>query len=200
MANHPGALPPLTIAAAEAQAVANSPAVATLEAEIRAARCHCLQVGLPPNPTAGYLASEIGNEGQAGQQGAFLGQTFIRGGKLSRAQGVAAQEVRRLEQRLAVERLRLLTDTRIAFYDCQLGQREVELTGRLRETSARAADISSELFEAREAPLTDKLQAEIENRRGGGPRGPGGGPPGAPPPPRGGALGGHTTRHPPGGG
>ena len=36
------------------------------------------QAGLRPNPRVGYTAGEVGNEGTAGQQGAFIGQEFVR--------------------------------------------------------------------------------------------------------------------------
>lgn len=155
----------LTLETVERVAVQRSPAIAGLEARVRAARWQCLQEGLPPNPSAGYLAAEVGNEGAAGQQGAYVSQTFIRGGKLGYAQAVASKESKRLEQALAAERMRVLTDTRTAFYEVFLTQLAVDLAGRLTETSERAAAASVELVEAGEGRVTDRLQAEIETRR-----------------------------------
>lgn len=155
----------LTLAEAERAAVASSPVIRELEARIKAARCACVQARLPPNPTAGYVASEVGNEGQAGQQGAFVGQQFLRGGKLTYAQAVAAKEARRLEQVLAVERLRLLTSVRTGMLNVSLAQREVELARKLVEVSKDAVETSQQLVEAGEGRKSEVLQAQIEQRR-----------------------------------
>lgn len=156
---------PLTLADVEAMAVDTSPSIRALQARVTAARWECVQAGLPPNPTAGYTAGEIGNDGAAGQHGAYVGQQFIRGGKLGYAQAVAAKEARRREQQLAAERQRVLTDVRTVFYEVFLASREVTLTRRLTGLSSRAAETSQALLEAGEGRRTDVLQAEIENRR-----------------------------------
>ena len=85
----------LTMEALEQMALANSPAIAQSAARVRALRGKWVQVGLPPNPTAGYVASEIGNEGAAGQQGGFIGQNFITAKKLQRNRAVVAAEIDR---------------------------------------------------------------------------------------------------------
>ena len=51
-----------------------------------------LQACRRPNPTVGYVASEIGNDGKAGQQGVFVEQEFIRGNKLELSHDVASRE------------------------------------------------------------------------------------------------------------
>ena len=79
----------------EQWALQYQPTLAESAALVDAGRWNRLQVGLPPNPTLGYLASEIGDEGRAGQQGGFVEQTFIRGGKLPLNRAVAQHEVER---------------------------------------------------------------------------------------------------------
>ncbi|TWT99664.1 Cobalt-zinc-cadmium resistance protein CzcC precursor [Botrimarina colliarenosi] len=157
----------LTLADAESRALSISPSLAALRAEVTAARWECVQAGLPPNPTGGYLASEVGNDGRAGQQGAYLGQQFIRGGKLDYAQSVAAREARVREQLYDVERLRLLTDVRTVFVDTYLSQLEIELADQLLGLSLKGVDTSNKLIEAGEGRRTDVLQAEIESQRAG---------------------------------
>lgn len=149
----------------EAMALTAHPAIAEAAANVQAARCECLQVGLPPNPTVGYQASEIGNEGQAGQQGFYVGQQFVRGNKLELNRAVAAREVQRLEQVLAAVRLRVLTQVRTTFFEVYLAQRELELTSQLVEVSQQAVDTVQGLVEAQESRRTDLIQAEIEASR-----------------------------------
>ncbi|WP_231943636.1 TolC family protein [Aeoliella mucimassa] len=156
---------PLTLEEAESIAIASHPAIAEQQAMIRAARGECLQVGLAPNPTAGYTASEVGNEGNAGQQGLYVGQQFIRGNKLQLNRQVASQQVHVLEQQLTAEMLRVRTRVRIALYKVLLTQRQVDLTTGLVDVSKQAAKTVSDLFDAKEARRLDVLQAQIESDR-----------------------------------
>lgn len=155
----------IQLADVEALALSLHPTLAEAAALIEAAKCHTLQVGLPPNPTVGYSGTEIGNEGRAGQQGFFVGQKFIRGNKLELNRVVACQEVKRLEQELAAQRLRILTNVRTLFFEVYLAQRELELTIQLEDLSAKAAESVHKLFAADEVRKTDLIQAEIENKR-----------------------------------
>lgn len=155
----------LTLTDAEALALASHPAIAEAESRVRAARANRLQVGLPPNPSVGYLGSEIGNEGAGGQQGVYVGQQFIRGNKLQLNRQVASREVRKREQMLTAERLRVLTTVRVLFFDAYLAQREVALSDQLLEVSRQAARSVKQLLEAQEARRIDVLQAEIERDR-----------------------------------
>src|SRR5690606_13600819 len=82
----------LTLAEVESLAIAANPTLAEAAARVRAARGEQHQVGLAPNPVVGYAASEIGDEGRAGQQGMLVGQEFIRGNKLGLNRAVAGRE------------------------------------------------------------------------------------------------------------
>jgi cobalt-zinc-cadmium efflux system outer membrane protein len=59
----------LTLEELERLALANNPTLAQAQARIQAARGNWVQVEIKPNPVIGYAANEIGNEGEAGQQG-----------------------------------------------------------------------------------------------------------------------------------
>ena len=156
---------PLSLDSAEAIALDSHPGIYEAAARVRAARGNCVQVGLPPNPEFGYMGSEMGNDGAAGQQGLYAGQTFIRGNKLGLNRQVAVQQVREQQQLLEAEKLRVLTAVRIAFYDAYLAQREVELSEALVGVSTKASDSVQQLFEAQEARRIDVLQANIELNR-----------------------------------
>ena len=82
----------------EQMALSNNPAIAQSEARVLALRCKLVHVGLPPNPTAGYTASEIGNDGAAGQHGAFFGQDFITAKKLQRNRAIVSAEISQAAQ------------------------------------------------------------------------------------------------------
>ncbi len=120
------------------------------------------QAGLYPNPRAGYQASEIGDEGQAGQQGAFIAQEFVTAGKLQLARDVAAHAVQQAQWALAAQRQRVQNDVRHAFYDVLVAQRSVELTDQLLLIGKQGTKAAEQLLKAKEVSRVDVLQARIE--------------------------------------
>jgi cobalt-zinc-cadmium efflux system outer membrane protein len=155
----------LTLADAESLALAANPTLAEAAARVRAARGEQYQVGLPPNPIYGYSATEIGDEGRAGQQGLMVGQEFIRGNKLGLNRVVASREAERLEQVFVAQQQRVLTDVRIAFFDAFLAQRRHVLAENLQTIGRQAVATANALIEAQEGRRTDLLLAEIEGQR-----------------------------------
>ena len=151
----------LTLQALEQMAMSTNPAVAQSSARVRALRGKWAQVGLPPNPTAGYVGSEVGNDGRGGQQGGYVGQTFITAGKLQRDRAIVAAEITRAEQQLAATQRRVVTDVRHAYYQALLAQRRLELAEELLQVTTEAADASKSLVDAEEIPLAGLLQTQI---------------------------------------
>ncbi len=148
----------------EQLARAGNPSLAQAEARIRALRGRWVQAGLPPNPSAGYLASEIGDDGRAGQQGGYVGQEFITGGKLRLNRAVVAQEIQRAEYQWAAMQLRVQTDVRRAYYSALVAQRRADLSTELVRVSGEAVSASRELIEAEEIPRAGLLQTEVEQQ------------------------------------
>jgi cobalt-zinc-cadmium efflux system outer membrane protein len=152
----------MTLPEAEQLALARHPQVLEALAALEAARGRWLQAGLKPNPSAGYSASEIGNDGQAGQQGAYVGQTFVRGGKLQLSRAVASHEIAMRQQAIIAAEQRVLADVRVAFYDLLILQDRATILQKLVELTQQAEATAQQLFDARESPKTDYLQARIE--------------------------------------
>lgn len=143
-------------------ALQNNPTLSQAQARVQAARGIWQQVGLYPNPVAGYSGGEMGNEGAAGQQGGFVGQEFVTGGKLRLNRQVACQEIIRLQRELAAQQFRVLTDVRTSFYDVLVAQRTVELTERLVKIAEEGVQAAEALLKAKEASRVDLLQARVE--------------------------------------
>lgn len=152
----------LELAEFEAWGYGNNPAIAKAAAQVRSAQGNWLQVGLPPNPTAGYSSSEVGQDGRAGQQGAYVGQEVVTAGKLRRNRAIAIQEVRQAEQNLATARLRVQTDVRAAFYEALYAQKKVELADSLLRITSEAAKSAQSLLDAQEGSRYELLQARVE--------------------------------------
>lgn len=152
----------LTLSDLEAMALLQNPAVAEAAARVRALQGNYVQVGLPPNPTAGYTSSEIGDNGRAGQQGAYIGQQFITGGKLWLNRAVAFREVQRAQQWFAAAQQRVLTDVRVSFYEVLIAQQRLAVTEKLFDVGRQGVDAVEALLKAQEASRTDLLQSMIE--------------------------------------
>src|SRR5215467_14090166 len=73
-------------------AVDHNPTLKQAQAEIRAAEGRKRQAGMYPNPTVGYIGEQIsGGPQRGGEQGAFVQQDIVLGGKLGAAKRVVEQ-------------------------------------------------------------------------------------------------------------
>lgn len=145
----------------EEVALADHPALLEMQARVDAAHGRWTQVGLNPNPTAGFSMQEIGNEGSAGQIGAFVSQQFITADKLELNRSAAAFEIQQAEERLAAQQLRVLTDVRSAFYSLLVAQERVTVAEELHDIAQQAVERARQLVKEQE-PRTVLTQAAIE--------------------------------------
>jgi cobalt-zinc-cadmium efflux system outer membrane protein len=152
----------MTLTDLEALAEHNNPTLAQAAARVEAARAECVQAGLYPNPRIGYHATEIGDEGQGGQQGAFISQEFVTANKLQRGRDVANQSVEQALWACQAQRDRVLGDVRRAFYDVLVAQQTVALTDQLVRVGEEGVRAAEALFGAKEVSRVDVLQARIE--------------------------------------
>lgn len=150
-----------TLESYEALAIESNPTLVELQASVDAANGRWLQVGLRPNPVAGVSVQELGNEGAAGQFGAFVGQKYITADKLELNRNSASWKVKQIEQRLAAQRMRVLTDVRIGFYSVRVAQERVVVAKDLYRIAHEAVEKAREMVKVQE-PLTVLGQAEIE--------------------------------------
>jgi cobalt-zinc-cadmium efflux system outer membrane protein len=152
----------LTLEQLEQKALASNPSIRRLAALVNAARGNTLQVGLLPNPSVGYEGQQLGSGGLAEQHGVLFSQEIVRGGKLRLNRAVADRERMRLEQELAAQTQRVLTDVRIAFVQVLLAQRQIELTNSLIRIGSEAMQSVEALHKAGDVGKADILQAQIE--------------------------------------
>lgn len=152
----------LTLEELEQRALVSNPSLRRFAALVGAARGNALQVGLPPNPSIGYEGQQLGSGGLAEQHGVLFSQEIVRGGKLRLSRAVANSERIRIEQQLAAQQQRVLTDARIAFYQVLLAQRQIEITDSLIQISNEGSRSVDSLFKANEVGRADVLQAQLE--------------------------------------
>ena len=150
----------------ERMALANNPTLAQAQANIRVSAGLAQQVGLYPNPTVGYYGDEIrGGYYGGGKQGGFITQTIITGGKLKAARRVAQMLTQEAETSGDAQRLRILNNVRMLFYQALANQRLVEVRQSLTKLTADATQTSKQLANIGQADRPDVLQAEIEQQQ-----------------------------------
>jgi len=152
----------LTLAEAEALALANHPAMREAEGLVRAARGEWLQVGLRPNPAIGYLGDEIGNQGRAGFQGGYVSQEFVTAGKLGLNRAVAIREISAAEQRLERTRRQIVTTVRMYYYESLAAERSVAFSHQLLQIGSQSLQSSELRLKALEGTQAAVLQSQVE--------------------------------------
>ena len=158
--------PGLRLEEFERMALANNPTMAQVQANVRISAGRARQAGLYPNPTVGYYGDEIrGGYSNGGKQGGFISQTIVTGGKLRAARRVADLLTREAETTGEVQRLRILNNVRMLFYQVLADQRLVEVRQNLAKLAADATKTSHQLFNVGQADRPDVLQAEVEQQQ-----------------------------------
>jgi outer membrane protein, heavy metal efflux system len=156
----------LTLGELEQMAVSGNPTLAQAAAEIRAAAGRKAQSGLYPNPTVGYQGEQIrgGTQG-GGEQGFFMSQDIVLGGKLGLNRRVFEQEKKQAEAEGEEQRLRVINSVRLLYYQALAAQEMVDLRRKLSKLAEDAVNTSHQLGNVGQADQPDVLQAEIEGEQ-----------------------------------
>ena len=150
----------------EQMALANNPTMAQVQANLRMAAGLSRQAGLYPNPTVGYYGDEIrGGYTRGGKQGGFISQTIVLGGKLQAARRVAELHTKEVETSGQLQRLSILNNVRMLFYQVLGAQRFVEVRQDLAKLARDATQTSYQLGNVGQADRPDVLQAEVEEQQ-----------------------------------
>lgn len=152
----------LTLAKLEQLTLENHPTLAQGRAQLDGARGNWIQAGLPPNPVVGYSGQQLGSAGLAEQQGVFVGQEFVTGGKRRLDRQIATWKIQRAERELQTLRIRVITDVRIAYYEVLVAQRRRELIVDLVRVSEQGVHLAEALFQGGEVSEADPLRALLE--------------------------------------
>ncbi len=156
----------LSLAELEQLALATNPTMAQVRANMQVAAGLVKQAGLYPNPTVGYYGDEIrGGSYAGGEEGAFVSQTIVLGGKLGAARRVAKLEASEAGTSSDIQRLRVLNNVRALFYDVLAAQRMIEVRQNLARLAGDALQTSRQLGNVGQADRPDILQAEVEQQQ-----------------------------------
>ena len=95
----------------------------------------------------------------------FVEQTIPLGGKLRLSRDVFQKTIEQAEAVRDLQRLRILSSVRQAFYSVLLTERRIEVQERLAALASEAVGVTAQLFNVGAADRPDYLEIEIESRR-----------------------------------
>jgi outer membrane protein, heavy metal efflux system len=156
---------PFTLEQLQQFALEQNPTLVQARAETWKAYGRWRQAGLYPNPHVGYSGQEIGNAGTAGQQGFFVSQRFVTGGKLELSRQVAAREQQQAQQMVTAQEFRVVNGVRAEFYELLTVERKVQLATELLEIAREFEELNQRRFEALQVSRIDVLQSRLERER-----------------------------------
>lgn len=148
-----------TLAELESLALAGNPTLAAAEASQAAAQGLKEQVGTPPNPTLGYFGQQLADK-DTEQNGLFIEQEFVRGGKLALNQAILEGTAAAQAAVLETQQQRVLTDVRLRFYEALAAQQQLNLTRDFLQVVRRGLEIAQARQAAEEGTLIETLQAQ----------------------------------------
>ena len=141
----------------------NNPTLKQAAALVRNSAGLARQAGLWPNPSVGYQGEQIrGGSYGGGEQGGFIQQNIVLGGKLRLRQNVFDQERKVNEIGVEERKLNVAGAVRIQFYTALAQLRTVEIRRHLLQLSMDAAATAHQLANVGQADAPDILQAEVE--------------------------------------
>jgi outer membrane protein, heavy metal efflux system len=155
--------PTITLAQLEQMALTNNPTLAEAAALVREAAGRKQQSGLYPNPTVGYTGAQIrGGSFRGGEQGFFVQQEIVLGGKLGLNRRIYQQEENQAQVEAQEQRQRVLSNVRLAYVAALAAQRTLELRRELSQLANQAVAVSHQLANVGEADAPDVLESEVE--------------------------------------
>jgi len=123
---------PMALADFKTLADANNPTLKQANAFVRRSEEQARQAGLYPNPSVGYQGEQIrGGSYGGGEQGGFVQQTVVLGGKLGLRRNIYEQQKRSDQIGVEEQTYRVHGDVQQAFYDALTAQATVQLRQRL---------------------------------------------------------------------
>lgn len=158
--------PVYQLAELERMATEHNPTLGQAQRGVEAARARARQSGLYPNPAVGYEGDEIrGASYGGGEQGFFIEQPIILGGKLGLNRKVGASEVKQRQAEVEAQRHRIENDVRMAYYHVLAAQERLAMERDLAGIAQSTVRLVHQLANVGQADETEVLEAEAEEQR-----------------------------------
>jgi cobalt-zinc-cadmium efflux system outer membrane protein len=153
----------ITLEELQQMALQNNPTFRQSAANIQAAEGRKKQSGLYPNPTVGYQGEQIrGGSFHGGEQGFFVQQDIVLGGKLGLNRKIVDQELKQAETEADEQKVRVVTNVRMSYTQALAAQQTFELRRNLSKLADDAVETSHQLANVGQADAPDVLESEVE--------------------------------------
>lgn len=152
----------LTLAELETLALQHNPTLVQAQAEIEVDQGLHRQAGLYPNPQVGYINGTASNPAVKQSNGVFLSQEFVTAHKLELAQQSILQEIRQMQWDQEAQRMRVLNDLKIRYYEVLGAQRAIEVATKMLEVANDSVALTERMLAAKNATRSDVLQAKVQ--------------------------------------
>jgi outer membrane protein, heavy metal efflux system len=153
----------ITLEELQQMTLQSNPTFAQAAANIQAAEGRKKQAGLYPNPTVGYQGEQIrGGSFHGGEEGFFVQQDIVLGGKLGLNRKIFDQELKQAETEAEEQKLRVLTNVRMFYIQALAAQQTLELRQNLSKLTNDAVETSHQLANVGQADAPDVLESEVE--------------------------------------
>ncbi|MFT4111328.1 TolC family protein [Silvibacterium sp.] len=142
---------------------ANNPTLKQAKEQVELTQQQARQAALYPNPSIGYEGDQIrGGSYGGGEQGGFVQQTIILGGKLGLRRDIYQQQQKTDQIGIAEQTYRVHGDIEQAFYDALTAQEAVRIRQQLLGIALDAVQTVHQLANVGQADEPDILQTEVE--------------------------------------
>jgi outer membrane protein, heavy metal efflux system len=153
----------ITLEELQQMALQKNPTFGQSAANIQAAEGRKKQSGLYPNLTVGYQGEQIrGGSFHGGEQGVFVQQDIVLGGKLGLNRKIFDQELKQAETEAEEQKVRVVTNVRMSCIQALAAQQTLELRQNLSKLADDAVETSHQLANVGQADAPDVLESEVE--------------------------------------
>lgn len=160
------ARPPMALQQFLDLAVKNNPTLAQARTLVDRSAAQARQADLYPNPGVGYQGEQIrGGDYGGGEQGGYVQQTIVLGGKLGLRKDIYARQKRSDQIGVEEQTFRVQNDVTQAFYIALTAQATVVVRQHLLGVALDAVDTVHQLANVGQADSPDILQAEVESEQ-----------------------------------
>ncbi len=156
----------ITLEELQQMALQNNPTFRQSAANIQAAEGRKKQSGLYPDPTVGYQGEQIrGGSFHGGEQGFFVQQDIVLGGKLGLNRKIFDHELKQAETEAEEQKLRVVTNVRMSYIQALAAQQTLALRQNLSKLADDAVETSHQLANVGQADAPDVLESEVESQQ-----------------------------------
>ncbi len=154
---------PITLDQWQQWAETSNPTLAQARANQQRSQAQGQQAALLPNPTIGYSGDHIrGGSYGGGEQGAFIQQTIVMGGKLGLRRDIYTQQATADSIAIDEQHYRIRGDIARAFYRALAAQSIVTTRQHLMQLAKDSVETSHRMANLGQVDSPDILQAEVE--------------------------------------